>query len=208
MPLFTSFAGKFITFEGIEGVGKTTNIRYVADLINQITGIETVISREPGGTPMAEAIRKILLAHYQETVLAETETLLLFAGRAQHVQNIIVPALQAGKCVLCDRFTDATYAYQGGGRGISLEFIKSLEKMVQGELRPDLTLVFDLPVSIGLDRAKGRGASDRFEAEELDFFERVRAAYLTRAKFNDKYQVIDASQPLTAVQQHLRELLF
>jgi len=210
MSIFPDFSGKFITFEGIEGVGKSTNITFVAELLQQ-KGVEVLLTREPGGTPMGEELRRILLAHHTEEVLPETETLLLFAGRAQHVHNLIAPALRAGKCVLCDRFTDATYAYQGGGRGISTTFISTLEQMVQGDLRPDLTLLFDLPVDIGLQRAKSRTANssvDRFEAEELTFFMRVRKQYLARAKIaSARYKIIDASQPLAEVQSNLRQLL-
>lgn len=201
------FKGKFITFEGIEGVGKTTHLEFVASKI-EASGIEVVTTREPGGTEIAEAIRSVLLSHYEETMVDDTEMLLLFASRAQHVARVIKPALEAGKCVLSDRFTDASYAYQGGGRGIALSRIAELENWVQGNLRPDLTFVFDAPAEVGLRRARGRGDIDRIEQEEMVFFERVRKVYLERASSNpSRYRIVEASQPLNDVQKVLTWIL-
>lgn len=199
--------GCFITVEGSEGVGKTTNMDFSRDFLQQ-SGIEVVCTREPGGTTLGEAIRDLLLGHKHDGMADDTELLLMFAARAEHIARVIRPALQRGAWVLCDRFTDATYAYQGGGRGIALQRIAVLEQWVQGELRPDLTLLLDVPVEIGLARAGNRSAPDRFEKEKLDFFERVRAMYLQRAGDEpQRYRVIDASLPLDAVQSRLREEL-
>lgn len=199
--------GCFITVEGSEGVGKTTNMDFSRDFLQQ-SGIEVVCTREPGGTTLGEAIRDLLLGHKHDGMADDTELLLMFAARAEHIARVIRPALQRGAWVLCDRFTDATYAYQGGGRGIAVQRIALLEQWVQGELRPDLTLLLDVPVEIGLARAGNRSAPDRFEKEKLDFFERVRAMYLQRAGDEpQRYRVIDASLPLDAVQSRLREEL-
>lgn len=168
--------GLFITLEGPEGAGKSTNREYLAERL-RAAGIEVVLTREPGGTPLAERIREVLLAPIEEVMNPDTELLLVFAARAQHLAEVIRPALARGAVVLCDRFTDSTYAYQGGGRGLSLERIAALETFVQGDLRPDLTLVFDLPVEIGLARASARGRLDRFELEGQAFFNAVRNAF-------------------------------
>ena len=166
------------------------------------------MTREPGGTPLAERIREVLLAPLEEVMNPDTELLLVFAARAQHLAEVIRPALARGAVVLCDRFTDSTYAYQGGGRGLSMERIAALETFVQGDLRPELTLVFDLPVEIGLARASARGRLDRFELEGQVFFNAVRNAFLERAKADPaRYLLIDAAQPLTQVQQALDGLL-
>ncbi|SFP90542.1 dTMP kinase [Geopseudomonas sagittaria] len=200
-------SGLFITLEGPEGAGKSTNRDYLAERLVS-AGCEVLLTREPGGTPLAERIRELLLEPSAEPMAADTELLLVFAARAQHLAQVIRPALAAGKVVLCDRFTDATYAYQGGGRGLSLERIALLENFVQGSLRPDLTLVFDLPVEIGLARAAARGRLDRFEQEAQGFFEAVRQAYLVRARqAPERYRLLDAAQPLPAVQAQLDELL-
>ncbi|ROL68431.1 dTMP kinase [Pseudomonas chlororaphis] len=199
--------GLFITLEGPEGAGKSTNREYLAERL-RAAGIEVLLTREPGGTPLAERIREVLLTPGDEVMNADTELLLVFAARAQHLAAVIRPALARGAVVLCDRFTDSTYAYQGGGRGLSVERIASLEHFVQGELRPDLTLVFDLPVEIGLARASARGRLDRFEQEGRVFFEAVRNAYLKRAEADPaRYQLVDAAQPLAQVQQALDGLL-
>ena len=174
-------SGLFITLEGPEGAGKSTNREYLAECLRE-QGIEVVLSREPGGTPLAERIRELLLAPSDEIMDSDTELLLVFAARAQHLAQVIRPALARGAVVLCDRFTDATYAYQGGGRGLSEARIAELERFVQGELRPNLTLVFDLPVEIGLSRAAARGRLDRFEQEGRAFFDAVRHTYLQRAQ--------------------------
>lgn len=191
---------KFITVEGTEGVGKTTNINFIKSWLRQ-NEIKFVATREPGGTPLAEEIRDLLLKPRDELVVSTAELLLMFAGRAQHLNKVILPALQADTWVLCDRFTDATYAYQGFGRQMSSELIVQLENIVQGDIRPDLTLLLDIPVEIGLERANDRGDPDRFEQEQQDFFNRVRAGYLSLANENsDRYVVIDASQELQGVQ--------
>jgi dTMP kinase len=191
---------KFITVEGTEGVGKTTNINFIKSWLRQ-NEIKFVATREPGGTPLAEEIRDLLLKPRDELVVSSAELLLMFAGRAQHLNKVILPALQADTWVLCDRFTDATYAYQGFGRQMSSELIVQLESIVQGDIRPDLTLLLDIPIEIGLERANDRGDPDRFEQEQHDFFNRVRAGYLSLANENsDRYVVIDASQELQGVQ--------
>jgi dTMP kinase len=199
-------SGLFITLEGPEGAGKSTNRDYLADRL-RTRGLPVLLTREPGGTPLAERIRELLLAPCAEPMSADTELLLMFAARAQHLERVIRPALRQGMVVLCDRFTDATYAYQGGGRGLASERIAILEDFVQGALRPDLILVFDLPVEIGLRRAAERGRLDRFEQEDRKFFEAVRSTYLQRAATSPRYRVIDASQPLADVQQALDRLL-
>lgn len=199
-------SGLFITLEGPEGAGKSTNREYLAELLKQ-AGVEVVLTREPGGTPLAERIRELLLAPDTEVMAVDTELLLMFAARAQHLAGVIRPALARGAVVLCDRFTDATYAYQGGGRGLAHERIAILEQFVQGDLRPDLTLVFDLPVEVGLARAAARGKLDRFEQEQQSFFEAVRQTYLTRAaQAPERYRVLDAAQPLSQVQADLAGL--
>ena len=202
--------GKFLTVEGTEGVGKTTNIAFIKAWLER-NGIEYVATREPGGTPLAEEVRALLLMPRAEKVHENAELLLVFAARAQHLAQVIEPALAQGKWVLCDRFTDATYAYQGGGRQMEKSTIATLENLVQKSLRPDAVILLDIPVQLGLERARGRGELDRFEQEDIAFFERVRAAYLERARANRHYRVIDASQTLEQVQAaletHLDQLL-
>lgn len=198
--------GKFITIEGTEGVGKTTNIEFIKQWLNE-NNIEFIATREPGGTPLAEQLRGLLLQPRDEAVDETAELLMVFAARAQHLNQVIIPALDQGKWVLCDRFTDATYAYQGGGRQMNTETISNLENLVQRALRPDAVLLLDIPVEQGLERARGRGELDRFEQEDIAFFERVRTAYLQRAKNNDDYHVLDASQPLEQVQAQLKTVL-
>lgn len=193
-------SGLFITLEGPEGAGKSTNREYLAERLRE-QGIAVLLTREPGGTPLAERIRELLLAPSAEAMAADTELLLVFAARAQHLAEVIRPALAQGTVVLCDRFTDATYAYQGGGRGLSVERIAQLEQFVQGGLRPDLTLLFDLPIEIGLARAEARGRLDRFEQEGRSFFEAVRQTYLQRAaQAPARYRIVDAGQSLAQVQ--------
>ncbi|WPC03627.1 dTMP kinase [Pseudomonas benzenivorans] len=200
-------SGLFITLEGPEGAGKSTNREYLAARLAE-HGIEVLLTREPGGTPLAERVRELLLAPSEEPMAADTELLLVFAARAQHLDRVIRPALARGCVVLCDRFTDATYAYQGGGRGLPEERIAVLEDYVQGGLRPALTLVFDLPIEVGLSRAAARGRLDRFEQEGRAFFDAVRQTYLRRAAAEpQRYRVLDASQPLSEVQQALDALL-
>ncbi|MFC3609058.1 dTMP kinase [Stutzerimonas tarimensis] len=199
--------GLFITLEGPEGAGKSTNREYLAERLRE-HGLDVVLTREPGGTALAERIRELLLTPCDEPMAADTELLLVFAARAQHLAQVIRPALARGAVVLCDRFTDATYAYQGGGRGLSLARIEQLEQFVQGDLRPDLTLLFDLPVATGLARAAARGRLDRFEQEAGEFFQAVRSMYLQRAgQAPARYRVVDAAQPLAAVQSALDALL-
>ncbi len=199
--------GLFVTLEGPEGAGKSTNREYLADRL-RARGLDVVLTREPGGTPLAERIRDLLLTPADEPMAVDTELLLVFAARAQHLAQVIRPALARGAVVLCDRFTDATYAYQGGGRGLPLERIAQLETFVQGDLRPDLTLIFDLPVEVGLARAAARGRLDRFEQEGICFFEAVRSAYLQRAEAApSRYRVLDAGQPLSAVQRDVEALI-
>ncbi|EJN36998.1 thymidylate kinase [Pseudomonas sp. GM84] len=200
-------SGLFITLEGPEGAGKSTNRDYLAARLRE-HGLDVVLTREPGGTPLAEKVRELLLAPSDEVMAADTELLLVFAARAQHLAQVIRPALAKGSVVLCDRFTDATYAYQGGGRGLSVARIAALEQFVQGDLRPDLTLVFDLPVEVGLARAAARGRLDRFEQEGQAFFEAVRQAYLQRAQGEpQRYNLLDAAQPLDVVQRAIDALL-
>lgn len=199
--------GRFITVEGGEGVGKSTNLAFVQRYLQQ-QGVCLNTTREPGGTPLAESVRELLLAPRDEAVDPDCELLLVFAARAQHLNTHILPALQRGEWVLCDRFTDATFAYQGGGRGLSVERIADLERLVQGALRPDLTLLLDVPVAIGMERARQRGELDRFEQEQLGFFERVRTAYLARAAAEpERFCVIDASLPLAQVQMQIAQIL-
>ncbi|OMH32660.1 dTMP kinase [Motiliproteus sp. MSK22-1] len=202
-----AFPGKFISVEGSEGVGKTTNLQFVQNYLKS-RNIAFILTREPGGTPLAEELRNLLLTHREEPVSEDCELLLMFAARAQHLQQVIRPALSEGTWVLSDRFTDATYAYQGGGRSLSSEKIANLEKLVVASTKPDLTLLLDVPVEVGIDRAKGRGALDRFEQEQLDFFERVRRTYLLRAEQEpSRFRVIDAEQPLVEVQQQIQQAL-
>jgi dTMP kinase len=195
--------GKFLTLEGVEGVGKTTNLEFIANYI-KLAGQEVVTTREPGGTKIAEKIRGLLLDHDDESLCNESELLLMFAARAQHIKNVIMPALESGKWVVCDRFTDATYAYQGGGRHFKVADISWLEQFVQKGLLPDLTILLDLSVDIGLQRAANRSDPDRFESEKKVFFENVRQVYLDRAKAEPKrFGVVDASDPLQQVQKNI-----
>jgi dTMP kinase len=170
--------------------------------------LDVVVTREPGGTELAEKIRQLLLETHAETITEKAELLLVFAARAQHIQHVILPALQQGRWVLSDRFTDATYAYQGGGRGMDTQTIAWLESSVQGDLRPDLTLLLDAPLDIGMSRAQKRGKLDRFESEQRDFFERVRQAYLKRAgQDQQRYKIIDAGLRLNEVQLQIKQAL-
>lgn len=196
----------FITVEGIEGAGKSTAMHFLQQLLTA-ANIPHIVTREPGGTEVAEKIRKVLLSHHEEKIAPTTELLLMFASRAQHLAQIIVPALKQGKWVLCDRFTDASYAYQGGGRQIAVEKIAQLENLVQDNLRPDLVLLLDIPVAQGFARIKKR-CHDRIEAEQVEFFNRVRQAYLQRAEqAPQSYKIIDASKSLAEVEQQLAKIL-
>lgn len=199
--------GRFITLEGIEGAGKSTQVAQLAELLSE-RGVTPVTTREPGGSPVAERLREVLLDPRHAGMSETAELLLMFAARAEHLERTIRPALEAGSWVICDRFTDATYAYQGRGRGIDATRIATLETLVQGSLRPDLTFLFDLPAQIGLARARARSdRADRFERETLPFFESVRDAYRERAAaYPARYRVIDASAPLAEVTQRVRAL--
>ncbi len=199
--------GKFITLEGGEGVGKTTNLSFISSYL-QNHGIDVIVTREPGGTRLAEKIRELLLDSNNESISESAELLLMFAARAQHIKHVIEPALSQGKWVLCDRFTDATYAYQGGGRNMNMSTLEWLENLVQGALRPDLTLLLDAPVEVGIARARDRGQLDRFESEKIDFFERVRQAYLRQAElYPERIKLVKADQPLSDVQNKLIDVL-
>ncbi len=197
-----SAAGKFVTVEGIEGVGKSTQVARLSAALRG-RGIAHVVTREPGGTALAETIRDVVLRARDEALPATAELLLMFAARAVHIKNLVEPNLRAGRWVICDRFTDATYAYQGGGRGVPIEQIRELEAMVQGALRPDLTVLLDAPVANALARARTRNAGaveDRFEREQSEFFERVRAAYLTRAAADPaRIAVVDATRSVDEI---------
>jgi dTMP kinase len=198
---------KFITIEGIEGAGKSTAMTGLQALLEQYE-IDYITTREPGGTPLAEAIRELLLQHRDEQVDAMTELLLIFASRRQHVQTVILPALQQGIWVLCDRFTDATYAYQGSGRGLPIAIIGQLQQMVHGELSPDLTLLLDLDVSIGLSRASKRSSPDRIENQVDDFFERTRRGYLQCAAADPgRFSIISAAESQQQVMAQIETLI-
>ena len=199
--------GKFITVEGTEGVGKSTNMAFIEQWLTS-AGKELIVTREPGGTELGEKLRSVLLDAKEQSMSDDTELLLMFAARAQHLHEVILPALESGKWVLCDRFTDATYAYQGGGRGIAMHRIAELEAWVQGDLRPDMTLILDLPVAVGLERAGKRSEPDRFELEKYDFFNKVRDTYLSRAHAQpERYQIIDAAPAIEVVQKTIQSVL-
>ena len=200
----------FVTLEGLEGVGKSTNLAYLEQLL-VAAGEKVVVTREPGGTPLGEKIRQWVLMGDHAGLPAEVETLLMFAARAQHLNEVIRPALADGAWVLCDRFTDATIAYQGGGRGAAVDLLEQLKRAIQRDFEPDLTLLFDAPVEVGFERIANR-VHDHFEREDRSFFDRVRTAYLELAeRYPDRIKRIDATQPLRTVQQelsgHLSELL-
>ena len=197
---------KFITLEGGEGAGKSTSRDFIVSLF-EAQNIPFIQTREPGGTPIGETLRDVLLSKEGTAPSVTAELLMVFAARAQHLHEVIEPALRDGKWVLCDRFTDATYAYQGYGRGFELGQIEALEALVQRGRHPDLTLLFDIDPRLGMTRARQRAELDRFEEEHVEFFDRVREGYLTRAKNEARFRVIDASQSIDLVQQALRELL-
>jgi dTMP kinase len=197
--------GKFITLEGVDGAGKSSFLPWIERRL-RAAGKDVLLTREPGGTELGETLRGILL-HGSVTPVAET--LLMFAARKEHLERVILPALQAGCCVLCDRFTDATYAYQGAGRGIALEHIAALERWIQGTVQPDLTLLFDLPIDVARARSTAARAPDRFEAEQAEFFRRVRQGYLDRARQHpERIRVIDAGRPMEAVEEQLAAIDF
>ncbi len=199
--------GKFITLEGGEGVGKSTNLSFIKQLLEE-QGLTVITTREPGGTVFAENIRQLLLQNQQEVVSETTELLLMFAARAQHIEQVIKPALLQGSWVLCDRFTDSTFAYQGGGRGMDTRVIEWLEENVQADIKPELTLLLDAPIAIGMDRANKRGELDRFELEKNEFFEKVRATFLLRAANNPRViKTINAAQTLDKVQAEIATVI-
>ena len=199
--------GLFITLEGIEGAGKSTAVDFIEDFLTK-EGHDVIKTREPGGTVIGEQIREILLKNENYTLTYDTELLLVFSARAQHIQEVILPALSSGKIILCDRFTDASYAYQGGGRGIDASRINLLEKWVQGDLRPNLTLLFDLDVSIGMQRTKKRSDADRFEREEINFFKKIRNTYLERAKNEpQRFRIINSASSLESVKEQIITIL-
>jgi dTMP kinase len=195
--------GRFITLEGIDGAGKSTHIPWIADYLTG-RGRAVRTTREPGGTPLGEGLRALLLDPQQQ-VSPETETLLMFAARNEHLRLVILPALERGEWVLCDRFTDATFAYQGGGRGVGLKQLEALERWVQGGLQPDLTLYFDVPVETARERLDSARSADRFEREQGEFFARVREGYLARARrFPQRIRIVDSTVALPDVQRTLR----
>lgn len=199
--------GVFITLEGSEGVGKSTNLAFIQRWLSE-RGLQPVMTREPGGTPMAEEIRDLLLQKRQETVSDKAELLLMFAARAQHLDTHIIPLLAEGRCVVSDRFTDATYAYQGYARGVDMGWIAQLETLVQSDLRPDLTILLDLDIETAFKRVARRGEADRFEQEKTDFFDKVRAGYLDRARQEpNRFAVVDASQSIDSVQRSIASVL-
>lgn len=198
---------RFITLEGGEGAGKSTCLALIRNYFSE-KNLPLVVTREPGGTPLAEEIRALLLQKREEVVAPDAELLLVFSARAQHLARVIRPALARGEWVLCDRFTDATYAYQGGGRGLSMQRIAELETMVQDGLQPGLTLLLDLPVAQGMARAEARAEKDRFESEKLEFFERVRTVYRARANVEPaRFRIIDAARSLGEVEAAARRIL-
>lgn len=202
-----SDSGLFITVEGSEGAGKTTALDYLENALRR-EGVELFRTREPGGTYLGERLREILLDPDSESITPLAELLMIFAARAQHLAHHVLPALERGHWVLCDRFTDATYAYQGAGRKLGSSPVAQLEDLVQGDFRPDITLLMDLPVAEGLARARERGEFDRFEREQLEFFERVRGSYLSRAaRAGGRYHVVDASAPLVEVEAQLESFV-
>jgi len=194
---------RFITLEGIEGVGKSTHVEFLSACLRD-KGFNVCVTREPGGTKLGEAVREILLHGDNLEISSEVELLLMFAARSQHISNVILPSLNKGEIVICDRFTDASYAYQGGGRGIDTDKIEIIEKWVQKDLTPDLTLLFDASVETGFNRLLKRGKKDRFEEEDRDFFEKIRKVYLQRAKaYPDRIKVIDAEKTIPEVQYQI-----
>lgn len=197
----------FITLEGTEGVGKSSGLLFLEQYFKE-RSFNFIVTREPGGTTVAESIRSVLLSHHEEPIHPDTELLLMFASRAQHIHRVIKPALLQGKVVVCDRFTDASYAYQGGGRGISSDRIAILEELVHPGLQPDLTILFDAPVKVGLDRLADRTDKDRIEQERIEFFERVRTVYLERAlQHPERFKIVDATMPLEQVQAGIQKLI-
>ena len=200
-------SGKFITIEGTEGAGKSTNLSSIEKVLNDFE-ISYIVTREPGGTAVGEELRSVLLNNESINISGQTELLLMFASRMQHINDVIKPALKLNKWVICDRFTDASYAYQGYGRRLNLSFISSLENLVHPDVQPDLTLILDVPVNIAMGRVYNRGNLDRFEQEDVAFFNRVRAGYKEIAKNNiDRCREIDASKDLAEVQAEVMQII-
>ena len=199
--------GKFITIDGVEGAGKSTQITFICDYL-KAKGVNVILTREPGGTDVGEKIRTLLLSNSTGKMHADTELMLMFAARNEHIQNKIMPALKQGDWVLSDRFTDASYAYQGGGRGLDVERIAQLEQWVLQDFTPDMTLLLDIPVEIGMSRVESRGKKDRIELEATDFFNRVRQAYIDRSEqFPDRIKLIDSSQTVEHTKQQIKVIL-
>lgn len=198
----------FIAIEGIEGSGKTTQAALLVEYL-KFLGVKTLHTREPGGTKIAEQIRTLILNNnLDESLTTQAELLLLFAARSQHLENLIIPRINSGTYVVCERFIDATFAYQGGGRGLNFKYIEFLENFVQGNFKPDLVLLFDLEVELALTRIKARGKLDRIEEEQADFFERIRTVYLNRAKKNsNKYYIINAALDVDIIKQQIRSIM-
>jgi len=197
-------AGKFITLEGVDGAGKSTHIPFIADVL-RASGKEVLLTREPGGTPLGEKLRELLL---HENMHPETESLLMFAARREHIAQVIRPALERGAIVISDRFTDASFAYQCGGRGVSTDKVGQLEQWVQDDFQPDLTLLFDLPIAVSTQRLANARNPDRFEKESADFFDRIRNAYLARAEqFPQRFRVIDSGKTIPQIQAELQAIL-
>lgn len=199
--------GKFITIDGVEGAGKSTQIQFICDYLAD-KGIDVVLTREPGGTELGEKIRNLLLSKETGKMHADTELMLMFAARCEHVRNKIIPELEQGKWVLSDRFTDSSYAYQGGGRGLDIERIRQLDEWSMQGFAPDMTLLLDVPVELGMSRVESRGEKDRIENEQLDFFERVRQAYIDRSQaFPQRIKLIDSSQSVAHTSVQIRQIL-
>jgi len=199
--------GKFITIDGVEGAGKSTQITFICDYL-KAKGVNVILTREPGGTDVGEKIRTLLLSNSTGKMHADTELMLMFAARNEHIQNKIMPALKQGDWVLSDRFTDASYAYQGGGRGLDVSRIAQLEQWVSQDFTPDMTLLLDVPVEIGMSRVESRGKKDRIELEATDFFNRVRQAYINRSEqFPERIKLIDSSQTVDHTKQQIKVIL-
>lgn len=199
--------GKFITIDGVEGAGKSTQIEFICEYL-KAKGIQVILTREPGGTELGESIRTLLLSNSTGDMHADTELMLMFAARNEHIQNKIIPALNQGNWVLSDRFTDSSYAYQGGGRGLDVDRISQLESWVVQDFTPDMTLLLDVPVEIGMSRVESRGKKDRIEMEKMDFFDRVRRAYIARSKeFPDRIKLIDSSQTIEHTTRQIGSIL-
>jgi dTMP kinase len=199
--------GKFITIDGVEGAGKSTQITFIYEYL-QSKGVNVVLTREPGGTDLGEKIRELLLNTKTKSMHGDSELLLMFSARNEHIHNKIIPALNNGDWVLSDRFTDASYAYQGGGRGLDIKRIEQLEKWVLQDLTPDMTLLLDIPVAQGMERIKSRGKKDRIELEEIDFFERVRQAYIARSKkYPERIKLIDSSKTKEHTSMQIAQIL-